>query len=231
MCSNRYVLPLRILTGLPRSGKSSMLLTVLQMMHVTAGSITIDGVNLSSMVPQKVRSSLITIPQDAAPLPGTVRFNSNPSHAPLTDNNIEAALKEVGLLPLIQSRGGLQAEMSSLRLSYGQQQLFALARAILILQNRQRQYQHNNKESSTVLLMDEVTANVDAATEARMMEILNGEAFRGITVLAIAHRLNTIVAMDQIVVLQNGQVVESGKPAELIEAKGSMFKAMFEQMK
>jgi ATP-binding cassette subfamily C (CFTR/MRP) protein 1 len=207
-----------------------MLLTVLQIMNVTSGSIAIDGVNLSFLDPQKVRSSLITIPQDAPSLPGTVRFNSNPSYAPFTDNEIEAALKEVGLLPLIQSRGGLQVEMSSLRLSHGQQQLFALARAILILQNRQRQYQYSNSESSTVLLMDEVTANVDAATEAQMMEILNGEAFRGITVLAIAHRLNTIVAMDQIVVLQNGRVVESGKPVELLEAEGSMFKTMFEQM-
>jgi ATP-binding cassette subfamily C (CFTR/MRP) protein 1 len=206
-----------------------MILTLLQMMHVTAGNITIDGVDLSTLDPQKVRSSLITIPQDAAPLPGTVRFNSNPSCAPLTDNEIEAALQEVGLLPLIQSRGGLQAEMSSLRLSHGEQQLFALARAILILQSHRHQHQHNHKESSTVLLMDEVTANVDVATEARMIEILNGEAFRGITVVAIAHRLKTIVAMDQVVVLHNGHIVESGKPSELLGAEDSMFKGMFEK--
>jgi ABC-type transport system involved in cytochrome bd biosynthesis fused ATPase/permease subunit len=64
--------------------------------------------------------------------------------------------------------------MSSLHLSHQQQQLFALAREFLILQNRQRQYQYSNRESSSILFMDEVTAKVDAVTEAQTTETLNG---------------------------------------------------------
>jgi ATP-binding cassette subfamily C (CFTR/MRP) protein 1 len=207
-----------------------MLVTVLLMMHTIAGSITINGLNTSFLVPQKVRSSSIAISQDAPLLPGTVRFNSRPSYAPFIDNDMEVALKEVGLMPSIKSRGGLQAEMSSLHLSHQQQQLFALAREFPILQKRQLQYQYSNRESSSVLLVDEVTAKVVAATEAQTMETLNGKAFRAITVLAIANRLDTIVAMDQIVVRQNGWVVESGKPAALLDAEGPTFKTMLEHM-
>ncbi|KAJ4315645.1 hypothetical protein N0V94_005842 [Neodidymelliopsis sp. IMI 364377] len=213
--------------GRTGSGKSSMLLTILQMIHTLNGTLTIDGINLSGIQPNTVRSNLITIPQDAAPLPGTVRFNVDPSSSFDTDAPIEDALKLVGLWTLVRTRGGVHAEMSALRLSSGQSQLFALARAALLLQSRRGK---NGNQSSTVLLLDEVTANLDAKTEARMMEVLNGETFRGLTVLAVAHRLKTIVAMDRIVVLDKGRVMECGTPEELLEMEGSLFRRMYESL-
>ena len=204
-----------------------MLLTLLQMMHTHSGSLTIDGLNVSSIQPNTLRNTLITIPQDASPLPGTVRFNIDPSSSFLTtDTPIEDALALVGLWPLIRARGGLAAEMTTLRLSSGQSQLFALARAILLLQRRRARCRDDS--GATVLLLDEVTANVDEETERRMMEVLNGGMFRGLTVLAVAHRLRTIVGLDRVVVLDGGRVVEVGVPGELLGMEGSLFREMFE---
>lgn len=192
------------------------------MIPTPTGTLTIDALPLASLQPHLLRSALIAIPQDAPSLPGTVRFNADPSIS-LPTASISATLSTVGLQDLITERGGLDATMSSLRLSTGQAQLFALARAMLMVER----IRERCGDGKTVLLLDEVTANVDADTEGKMMDVLNGEVFRGMTVLAVAHRLQTIVGMDRVVVLDKGSVVECGVPAELLEMEGSVFRAMF----
>jgi ATP-binding cassette subfamily C (CFTR/MRP) protein 1 len=192
------------------------------MIPTSTGTLTIDALPVASLRPHVLRSALITIPQEAPSLPGTIRFNADPSTS-LSTASIRAALSAVGLHDLVTARGGLDATMSSLRLSSGQAQLFALARAMLMVERRQEQF----GDSKTVLLLDEVTANVDTDTEGKMMEVLNGELFRGMTVFAVAHRLQTVVEMDRVVVLEKGCIIECGVPAELMETEGSVFRAMF----
>jgi ATP-binding cassette, subfamily C (CFTR/MRP), member 1 len=142
----------------------------------------------------------IAVPQDPLLLPGTVRFNMDPlkEHH---DDTIISCLEDVGILDTISSHGGLEAQLEGISLSRGQQQLFCLARATL--------------SKSRIVLLDEMTSSVDAATEAKMMEIV-GRRFKGRTILAVAHHLETLRDFDMIVVLDQGRVIEKGSPNELL---------------
>lgn len=152
---------------------------------------------------------MISIPQDSFILNETVRVNADPPGA-VTDDIIIAALCKVQLWSTINARGGLDAQMKSQPLSQGQQQLFCLARAML--------------RQGKILILDEATSSVDVETD-RLMQRLIREEFSQHTIITIAHRLDTILDSDMVVVLDKGEIAESGPPRELL-SRPSMFREM-----
>lgn len=115
----------------------------MRLLDLNSGSIIIDGMDISKVSRSHVRSRLNTIPQEAFFLHGTIRLNANPE-GNADDEEIIAALQKVKLWSHLESKGGLDADMSEELLSHGQQQLFCLARALC--------------KSSKVLIMDEATS-------------------------------------------------------------------------
>ncbi|PKY09326.1 P-loop containing nucleoside triphosphate hydrolase protein [Aspergillus campestris IBT 28561] len=149
------------------------------------------------------RRAITAMPQDPLILilPGSIRSNMDP-FSQYAEEAIISAFEEVHLWPTVSARGGLDASADSLALSRGQQQLFCLARVLL--------------SEAPIVVFDEVTANVDPDTAARVMEIINTR-FVSRTVLVIAHQLWTIRRFDQIAVLEQGRLVELGDPEQLLQ--------------
>jgi ATP-binding cassette subfamily C (CFTR/MRP) protein 1 len=152
-----------------------------------------------------IRSRIVTIPQDPFMLAGSVRLNADPASL-TSDEAIITALTKVGLWDILSSRGGLEADITTNPLSHGQQQIFCLARAML-------------RTGSRILVLDEATSNVDAETDQLMQRLIR-EEFVGWTILTVAHRLDTILDSDKILVLDGGRVVQFGEPEELLSVEG-----------
>lgn len=196
--------------GRSGSGKSSLLLTFFRMLDATSGTMKIDGLDIATLRRAHVRDRLTALPQDLLSLPGTIQSNLDP----LETSDVASAtavLRKVGLLNLIESRGGLGSKMADLSLSQGEMQLFAVARALL--------------RPSKLLIVDEMTSAVDAKTEELMMDIIRSE-FKTSTVIAVAHRLHTIVNFDLVVVMNDGHIVESGPPQTLLKKTRGWFRSM-----
>ena len=116
--------------GSSGSGKTSLILSLLQMIEIREGQITLDGVNLSTLTCQDVRSKINVVPQDPFLLPGTIRSNIDP-FATASDNEIIDVLQRVQLWPVVDQQGGLEKQMDSTAWSAGQKQLLCLARAMV----------------------------------------------------------------------------------------------------
>ncbi|GKT45640.1 ABC transporter ecdL [Colletotrichum spaethianum] len=187
---------------------------------LSSGTILIDRLPLHSLPLLPLRSALIAITQDQFVLPGTVRQNLDPLGTVSADDAVvESALVRLGLWDAIRENGGLDTEFKEETLSHGQRQLFFLARAIL------------RKDVGRVVLLDEATSryvsvppplskdssvpnaktSVDAHTERTVKDLIRKE-FKDHTVIAIAHRLETVIDFDRVVVLDKGRVVEVGNP-------------------
>jgi ATP-binding cassette subfamily C (CFTR/MRP) protein 1 len=175
-----------------------------------SGTIIIDGIDLEVVPREIIRSRLVTIPQEPFILSGSVRLNADPTFTS-SDALIIAALTKVGLWSILSERGGLDAEMTASPLSQGEQQIFCLARAML-------------RTGGRILVLDEATSNVDAETDQLMQRLIR-EEFAGYTIITVAHRLDTILDSDRIIVLDSGTVVEIGTPAELL-ARPSAFREL-----
>ncbi|KAJ7727914.1 P-loop containing nucleoside triphosphate hydrolase protein [Mycena metata] len=178
--------------------------------HASAGSklgivgreILIDGVNILNVPRHLLRKSITVIPQDPFVLAGTVRQNVDIG-GQQSDAKIWAALEAVELKPtVIALEGGLDHELTSSgrALSQGQLQLLAMARALL--------------SGSKLAIFDEPTANIDPETDIIIQNVIRS-SFQDCTVFAIVHRLDNIEDFDQVIVLDAGKIVESGKPSEL----------------
>lgn len=201
--------------GRSGSGKSSLLMTLFRMLEVVPeSSILIDGIDITTLPRHLVRSRLNTIPQDPFFLKGTIRFNASPCSSSPPDAAIISALQKVQLWTIIESKGGLNAELTADLFSHGQRQLFCLARAIL------------RKNGCRIVILDEVTSNVDVRTDRLMQKIIR-EEFRDATVLAVAHRLDTIRDFDRVAVMSGGRLVEFDEPAALLERE-SAFKELWD---
>lgn len=181
------------------------------MIEIQSGSISIDNINLQRCPRSSIRSQINAIPQDPYFLHGTIRANLDPWNAQI-DADLEASLRKVELWETIQRRGGLDAELDVDFLSHGQRQLFCLARAIL--------------RPGRIVVLDEVTSSVDRKTDALMQRVIR-EEFAQHTIIAVAHRLETILDFDRILVLDKGTVVECDNPAELL-GRQSVFRDLYE---
>ncbi|KAF7539141.1 hypothetical protein G7Z17_g12477 [Cylindrodendrum hubeiense] len=199
--------------GRTGSGKSSLILTILGLLDPSPGTITVDGLTLASLPRETIRTRFIAITQDQFVLPGTVRQNIDPFNNCSTSGIVDA-LRLVCLWDTIEHNGGLDAPFEEDILSHGQKQLFFLARAVL------------RKTVGRVVLLDEATSSVDQKTEEIVKRVVETQ-FRQHTVISIAHRLDTIVDFDRVIVMEKGCIVEVGKPTQLL-ASASKFKALWD---
>ncbi|KAK3192864.1 hypothetical protein K4F52_001221 [Lecanicillium sp. MT-2017a] len=186
--------------GRTGSGKSSLLLALLNFLDYS-GSIQIDGVEISEIPLQELRSRITTITQDYVELDGAVRDNLFPhtgGHSDaISDDAAVEALKKVGLWERISSSGGLNATLAKLNLSQGEKQLLFITRAFL----------HHKETGSKVILVDEATSSMDQDTD-RNVQALMREVFEGSTILMVAHRHETIEDADLLIELADGKIID-----------------------
>ncbi|RDL32356.1 p-loop containing nucleoside triphosphate hydrolase [Venustampulla echinocandica] len=185
--------------GRTGSGKSSTIAALLRLIDLRSGTITIDGIDISTVVRQELRSKLITLPQEPFYYHATIRENLDIRGQSSTEELLDV-LDVVGMREVIDKKGGLDAMANEDPLSHGQSQLLCLARAVL--------------RPNKILIMDESTSSVDKKTEAKMVDIIR-ERFQDRTVICVAHNLNTIMDYDEVIVLEAGRIVEQGKPSIL----------------
>jgi ATP-binding cassette subfamily B protein len=196
------------LVGETGAGKSTVLKLLARFYDPDSGSVTIDGQDLRTLGLDDFRSRLGYVPQESFLFTGTIRSNIAYGRPDATDAEVEAAARAVGAHDFIATlHHGYHHPVTErgASLSSGQRQLIALARAELV--------------DPVVLLLDEATANLDLATEAKVSAAMAVVAGRRTTIL-IAHRLQTARTADRIVVLAQGEVVEQGTHEELVARDG-----------
>uniref|UniRef100_A0A2K5K341 ABC transporter domain-containing protein n=1 Tax=Colobus angolensis palliatus TaxID=336983 RepID=A0A2K5K341_COLAP len=199
------------IVGRTGAGKSSLASGLLRLQEAAEGGIWIDGVPIAHVGLHTLRSRISIIPQDPILFPGSLRMNLDllQEHS---DEAIWAALETVQLKALVASLPGqLQYKCADRGedLSVGQKQLLCLARALL--------------RKTQILILDEATAAVDPGTELQMQAML-GSWFAQCTVLLIAHRLRSVTDCARVLVMDKGQVAESGSPAQLLAQKGLFYR-------
>jgi ATP-binding cassette subfamily C (CFTR/MRP) protein 4 len=169
---------------------------------MTSGA-SLDGIDVMQVPLSRLRRAFSYIPQDPLLLAGTVRENLDPFLL-WEDARVWAALRDAQLERAVLGVGGLSARVDpgGTNWSVGQRQCLCLARALL--------------RDARVLVLDEASANVDADTDAALQAALRGPRFTGVTVIAIAHRLSTVIDFDQVIVMAGGRVAEAGEPCELL---------------
>lgn len=196
------------IVGETGAGKSTLEKLVIRYYDVTDGSVSIDGVDVRDYDLTAFRHQLGVVPQEPFLFAGTIRDNLAFGRDDATDAEVEAAARAVGAHDVIARQTDGYLHVVSERgqsLSAGQRQLLALARARLV--------------DPAILLLDEATANLDLATEARVNAAM-GMVATGRTTIVIAHRLTTAAAADRVVVMDDGRVAEDGTHAELLAADG-----------
>lgn len=231
------------IVGRTGAGKSSLALAIFRGLEAEKGRIVIDGINIGTIGLRDLRENITIVPQDPTLFMGTIRTNLDPFDQ-YSDEQVFEALRRVQLIgpdepstlpptPVVQASsdwraGGSPAPSvatnknmfldlsspvseSGSNLSQGQRQLLCLARAML--------------KKPTVLVMDEATASIDYSTDSKIQETIR--ELTG-TVITIAHRLQTIVDYDKVLVLDHGEVVEFGHPWELISDDEGTFRGMCE---
>jgi ATP-binding cassette subfamily B protein/ATP-binding cassette subfamily B multidrug efflux pump len=201
------------LVGLSGAGKTTLTNLLLRFYDIKDGAILIDGQDIRSVTQSSLRRAIGVIAQDVALLHRSVGDNIRYGRPGATQAEIEAVAKmaaaDTFITDLVDSEGrtGYDAFVGDrgIKLSGGQRQRVAIARVML--------------KDAPILVLDEATSALDSDSEAAIQERLN-LVMQGKTVIAIAHRLSTISSMDRIVVLENGRIIEEGRPEELIEGDG-----------
>ncbi len=196
------------------SGKSTLTAALFRLVEIERGTISLDGVDLSTLGLSDVRgrrNGMFILPQDPAVFAGTIRTNLDPFES-LIDADIMEALRLVkfpgfhrGLRLLEQN-----VEEGGSNYSAGEKQLLCLARAMLA--------------NPRVLVLDEASASIDRETDGFIQQMLRNQ-FPNTTLVTIAHRLNTIIDYDVVIVMDKGKVAEIGSPRELLDLNG-MFAGM-----
>lgn len=203
------------LVGTTGAGKSTFVKLVARFYDPTGGRVLIDGLDLRSLDLAAYRRRIGYVPQEPFLFAGTIRSNIAYGRPDASDLEVERAARSVGAHDLVAAmpRGYLTPVAEAGRsLSAGQRQLLCLARAALV--------------DPTILILDEATSNLDLASEAEVQRAMANAAV-GRTTLLIAHRLQTARRADRIVVIDDGQVAESGPHDELIAA-GGRYAALWE---
>ncbi len=194
--------------GATGAGKTTILSLIVRNYEIQKGQILIDGRDISTIEIHSLRRGIGQMLQDVFLFSGTVRSNITLNDESFTDEEIEAACKYVNADTFVSSQEhGLDEEVIERgeNFSQGQRQLLSFARTVL--------------HKPQILILDEATANIDTETEVVIQKSL--ENIRNIgTMLVVAHRLSTIQHADQIIVLQNGRIIEKGTHQQLLKNKG-----------
>ncbi|KAJ2078167.1 hypothetical protein H4R24_004671 [Coemansia sp. RSA 988] len=204
------------IVGRTGAGKSSLTLALFRIIEAAGGQILLDGEDISKYGLFDVRSKLSIIPQDPVLFAGTVRENLDPFGS-YSDQEIWRSLEQAHLADYIRSkqeRLEFMVAQSGENFSVGQRQLICLARALL--------------KHAKVLVLDEATAAIDNATDEIIQQTIKKE-FKDCTVLTIAHRLNTIIDSDMILVVDGGRLAEYDTPQNLLANKESIFTKLVEE--
>nr|WP_203718843.1 ABC transporter ATP-binding protein [Asanoa siamensis] len=197
------------------SGKTTFAKLLTRLMDPTTGEVRLSGVPLDRVRFDSLRSRVVMVPQDGFLFDATVAENVRFARPDLTDGDLELAFTELGLIDWVESLpGGLATRVGERgeALSVGERQLVALARAYVA--------------DPDLLVLDEATSAVDPATEVRLQRTLDAVT-RGRTTVAIAHRLSTAQAADEVIVVDQGRVVQRGPHDELVRETGSVYAKLY----
>jgi ATP-binding cassette subfamily B protein len=196
------------IVGATGSGKSTIGRLLFRFYDVTAGKLCIDGQDIRDVTQASLHAAIGVVPQDTVLFNDTIRYNIAYGRDGATQEQIEAAARAAQIHDFIVSLPEGYDTMvgeRGLKLSGGEKQRVGIARTLL--------------KDPPILLLDEATSALDTDTETEIKEAL-ARAGEGRTVITIAHRLSTIAEADRIVVLEQGEVVESGTHAELLARAG-----------
>ena len=207
--------------GRTGSGKSTLVKVLVRLIELSSGSILIDDVDISTINLTDLRNHLTLISQDADFFSGTLRDNLDPAHK-CEDDKLINYCEKLGLDVLFESEHISQddneeqltyldykIETHGENLAAGQRQIAALVRAIL--------------RNTKIIIMDEATSHMDRGRDNAVQDILDEPSFKGKTIITIAHRLKTVINYDQVVVMDDGKVVETGHPLDLLTNSKSKF--------
>ncbi|KAJ1352842.1 Canalicular multispecific organic anion transporter 2 [Parelaphostrongylus tenuis] len=201
------------LVGRTGSGKSSLALALFRIIEPASGKILLDDVEITTIGLHDLRERLTIIPQDPVLFSGTLRFNLDPT-SKYTDPELWSAIEHANLKTFVQSFPlGFQhhIEEGGHNISVGQRQLICLTRALL--------------RKSRVIVLDEATAAIDTQTDMLIQATMRTQ-FASSTVITIAHRLNTILDYDRVLVMDAGRIAEFDSPQQLLSQKNSIFRSM-----
>ena len=208
------------IVGRTGSGKSSLTLSLFRIVEAFKGKITIDGKNIAEVPLKKLRRAISIVPQEPFLLEGTLKTNLDPLNL-YNEQEINEVLDKVKLYQMMENDNmgrnvlkGINTEIKEYgnNLSFGCRQLLCVARAIL--------------RKSKVIILDEATSSVDQKTEDIISTAVD-TMFKDSTVITIAHRINTVKKCQRIIVMNAGEIVEVGKPDDLIKDNKSKFYSLY----
>ncbi|KAF5366950.1 hypothetical protein D9757_010850 [Collybiopsis confluens] len=201
--------------GRTGSGKSTLALSLLRTIEPAGGRITIDGLDISTIGLEDLRTRITIVSQDVAIFNGTLRSNLDPMEEHSQEECLEAIrrchLTSVASQKEKDEEALLCMSVSQGSLSGGEAQLVSLARAIL--------------RGTNIIILDEASSQMDAGLDEQIQKTVR-EELSGAIVITIAHKLKTIIDYDRILVLDNGEIMELGTPKELFEKDGGAFREM-----
>ena len=201
------------IVGPTGAGKTTMVNLLMKFYDINSGDIRIDGVSTKTMTREEIHSLFTMVLQDTWMFSGTVRENIIYNHSTISDKEVMAVCDKVGLSHFIKTLPkGLNTDISeSDSISAGQKQLITIARGMI--------------EDAPFLILDEATSNVDTRTEELVQKAMD-KLMEGRTSFIIAHRLSTIKNADLILVVNDGNIIESGNHKELM-AKGGFYADLY----
>jgi ATP-binding cassette subfamily B multidrug efflux pump len=208
------------LVGRSGAGKTTLTSLLLRFSDLSGGTISIDGQNIASVTQESLRAAIGVVTQDTSLLHRSVRDNIRYGMPDAAESDIERAAANAHASEFIANlrdpngRSGMEAHVGErgVKLSGGQRQRVAIARVLL--------------KNAPILVLDEATSALDSEVEAAIQENLK-DLMEGKTVIAVAHRLSTIAAMDRLVVMDKGRIVEEGTHAELVNKPNGTYAALW----